>query len=339
MGGGGVLRRAPSVVVAGGAAAALVFLVPRSAGTSWSAVRAAVGTLTLADLGLLTALWCAGLVAHTFVLTASLPGLTTVRALMLNLSGSAVANVLPMGGAAGVGLNYAMARAWGYSSRSFGTFTAVSNLLSVLAKLAAGALGAGLVLIAGRSAPWPHTVVRAVVVAVVCVVPVLMMVLLSRRATSVLGAACDRLVAAVARRSGRTARPNLRGRLPALRADTGRVVRGRWRQLTTGMAAYLALQAALLWTCVHVLGGSLGLVVVAAALAVDRLLTMVPITPAGAGLVEAGTVAVLVALGANPVLATSTVLVYRTFTFLLEIPVGAAALALWVLRRTWTVPA
>ena len=86
------------------------------------------------------------------------------------------------------------------------------------------------------------------------------------------------------------------------------------------------------------LGGWLGLVVVAGALAVDRLLTMVPITPAGAGVVEAGTVAVLVALGVDPVLATSTVLVYRVFTFLLEIPVGGAALAVWVLRRSRAVP-
>jgi len=104
------------------------------------------------------------------------------------------------------------------------------------------------------------------------------------------------------------------------------------------MLAYLALQGVLLWACVHVLGGSLGLVVVAAALAVDRLLTMVPITPAGAGVVEAGTVAVLVALGVDPVLATSTVLVYRVFTFLLEIPVGGAALVVWVLRRGRAVP-
>jgi len=86
-------------------------------------------------------------------------------------------------------------------------------------------------------------------------------------------------------------------------------------------------------------GRSLGLVVVAAALAVDRLLTMVPITPAGAGLVEAGTVAVLVALGVDAVLATSTVLVYRAFTFLLEIPVGGAAFAVWLLRRARTAPA
>ena len=36
------------------------------------------------------------------------------RALALNLGGSSVANVLPFGGAAGIGINYAMLRSWGY---------------------------------------------------------------------------------------------------------------------------------------------------------------------------------------------------------------------------------
>ena len=49
----------------------------------------------------LVVLWVAGLVAHTMTLTAALPGLTHRRALLLSLTGSAVANVLPLGGAAG----------------------------------------------------------------------------------------------------------------------------------------------------------------------------------------------------------------------------------------------
>ena len=335
---GRVLRRLPAVLAAVACAGVLVLLVPRTVGTTWSAVHATVATLTVADVGLLTVLWAAGLLAHSRVRTASLPGLTTVRALVLNLTGSAVANVVPLGGAAGVGLNFAMARAWGFSSRSFRTFTAVSNLLVVLAKLAAGAVGAALVLVAGRSVAWPVDVVRAVVTAVLCVVPLLLVVLLSRRATSAVGRGVDRVVAWVGRRTGSAVRTSLGSGLPALRADTGRVVRDRWRQLGAGTATYLALQGALLWTCVHVLGGSPGWVVVVVALAADRLLTMVPITPAGAGLVEAGTVAVLVALGVDAVLATSAVLVYRAFTFVLEIPVGAATFAVWALRRTVAVP-
>ncbi|MEZ5191932.1 MAG: hypothetical protein R2734_05130 [Nocardioides sp.] len=45
-------------------------------------------------------------------LRAALPGLSMRRALTLSLTGSAVANVLPVGGAAGIVLNHRMTRSW-----------------------------------------------------------------------------------------------------------------------------------------------------------------------------------------------------------------------------------
>lgn len=68
---------------------------------------------------------------------------------------------------------------------------------------------------------------------------------------------------------------------------------------------------------------------VAAAFAVERVATLLPVTPAGTGPAEAGAVAVLVALGGAPVAAAAGVLLYRLFTVLLEIPVGAIWLAGW----------
>ncbi len=336
---GTVVRRLALSAAAVAATSAAVVLVPRTVGATWAGVHATLGTLTAGDLGLLTILWLAGIAAHSFVLTASLPGLSNLRALTLNLTGSAVANVMPLGGAAGVGLNFAMARAWGFSPRSFRTFTAVSNLLSVLAKLVAGTAGIALVVAAGRSPDWPAAVLRSIAVAMVVVVPLVAAVVLSEGFTRALGRGGDRVVAAAARvvRSG--ARTDLRTSLPGLRADTAVVVRERWGRLSGAMASYLALQGALLWTCLHLLGVTPGIVVLVAALAVDRLLTMVPITPAGAGVVEAGTVAVLVALGTDPVRATSAVLLYRAFTFLLEIPVGGAAIAVWLVHRRTGVAA
>ncbi len=66
------------------------------------------------------------------------------------------------------------------------------------------------------------------------------------------------------------------------------------------MVVYLALQAALLWTCLHMLGNQFTGAAVLTAFAVDRLLTAVPLTPGGSGVVEAGTAAALIALGGAP---------------------------------------
>jgi len=74
-------------------------------------------------------------------------------------------------------------------------------------------------------------------------------------------------------------------------------------------------------------------------LAVDRLLTLVVFTPGGAGVVEIGTVAALVALGGAPVAVTAGVVLYRGFTCLLEIPVGGTTLAIWLLHNRRRVAA
>jgi uncharacterized protein (TIRG00374 family) len=97
------------------------------------------------------------------------------------------------------------------------------------------------------------------------------------------------------------------------------------------MVAYLVLQLALLWLCFQLLGTSLSPPVLITGLAVERLLTLIPITPGGAGVVEVGTVAALVALGGDPTAVTAGMVLFRGFTYLLEIPVGGVTLALWLL--------
>src|SRR3954449_639405 len=120
-------------VVSGGLVLAALF--PVVAGTPWRAIGTTVGSVPVAALLALVALWAAGLVTHTIALTAALPGLTHRRALLMSLTGSAVANVLPLGGAAGVALNYRMTRAWGFTPASFASYTVVTNFWDTVTKL------------------------------------------------------------------------------------------------------------------------------------------------------------------------------------------------------------
>ena len=83
----------------------------------------------------LAAIWLGGLGIYSLVLSAALPGLGVRRSLLLNLSGSAVANVLPLGGAVATALNWRMVRTWGHSDGSFVAFTLLTNALDVLTKL------------------------------------------------------------------------------------------------------------------------------------------------------------------------------------------------------------
>ena len=108
-----------------------------------------LGGLSVSSVVVLAAVWALGLWVHSFVLTASLPGLGHRRALTLNLTGSAVANVVPLGGAFGVALNWAMVRSWRFRPLAFTRFTLVSNIWDVLAKLLLPVV-ALLALLAGR---------------------------------------------------------------------------------------------------------------------------------------------------------------------------------------------
>jgi uncharacterized membrane protein YbhN (UPF0104 family) len=121
--------------------------------------------------------------------------------------------------------------------------------------------------------------------------------------------------------------------IPAVRADTAAVIRQGWPQLTAGVTSYLLLQGLLWWMCLNVLDSTLGFTAVLAGFALERVLSMLPFTPGGAGLAEAGSVAVLVSLGGDPVTVAAAVLLYRGFAFLIEIPVGGLGILSWLWQQ------
>ena len=96
-----------------------------------------------------------------------------------------------------------------------------------------------------------------------------------------------------------------------------------------GATGYPALQMLLLWSCLFVLQVHVPARAVFAAYAVERMLTLVPLTPGGLGLVETAATATLVGFGAPPVGAAAGVVLFRVFSYLIEIPLGALVAAAW----------
>ena len=315
--------------IAGGAAAALVALVlPRASGAGWHDIAGALSRPSATQLVLLGVLWLAGLCVHTPSLTAAMPGLSHRRALLLNLSGSFVSNLLPLGGAAGTVVNWRMARTWGFSSGAFSRWVVVTNLADTVVKLALP----GIVLCwfaVGSTAP-PRTVGTAAAVgAGVLVVTVVGVALVARddRMLRRAGRWADRAAARV--RVIPDAPEGYGERAARFRSDSARLVRNGWGRMLGGKLAYAALQAVLLWACLRVVGGPVAPLVVASAFVVERVLSMVVVTPGATGVVEVGMVAVLGALGAEPAAAAAGVLLYRGLVVGMEVPVGGLALLGW----------
>lgn len=88
-----------------------------------------------------------------------------------------------------------------------------------------------------------------------------------------------------------------------------------------------------MWSCLVAMQVHVSFGAVMAAYAVERLLTLIPITPGGVGVVETAATAVLVGFGADPVGAAAGVLLFRVFSYLIEIPLGALVTAAWFARR------
>lgn len=328
--------RAPRIVLSLALAVGLLgYALPRLVGTTVHEVVRALGLVTAPESVLLALLWASGLLVYSFVLTAALPGLTRQRALNLNLTGSAVANVLPFGGAAGMSLNYLMIRSWGFSAAGFSAFTLITNIWSVLLKLALPAVALTVLVLSGEHV---NQTVRWTGLGAAAVLGLLVVVLVSGLATHRAAARAAAVLAPVVARGSRlvrrpVAREVVTVELVAFRDHVASLIGQRWRQLTLAMVGYSALQALLLWACLHVVGGRLSPVIVLAGFAVDRIMSMVFLTPGGTGFAEAGTAAVLVALGGAPAVMTAGVLLYRGFTYALEIPVGGLWLGGWLLAR------
>lgn len=65
------------------------------------------------------------------------------------------------------------------------------------------------------------------------------------------------------------------------------------------------------------------------------MITALPITPGGLGVVELGYIGGLVAAGGENYQVVAAVLLFRTLSYALPIPIGAATYGIWHARSSW----
>lgn len=315
-------------------AVALVVYLPQIVQTltgkpvSWRDIGAVFGSIDAGVIVLMTAVWLLSLLAYTFVLTASLPGLGRLQALTLNAAGSAVSNLLPFGGAAGVALTFAMARGWGFANRPIVVMTLVTGIWNTLFRFVLPAVGIVALLTAGK-VPDP-TVAKAGWVgaaSILALSAVVAAALYWDRAAAALGRGLDGLARLVRLRI----RPS--ESFDRLRADTAGIVHTRWPGLSLGMVSFLVMQWAIMLVCMFATGAYPGPAESIAVFALSRVLTTALVTPSGAGIMESGVVLLLVAFGVETAPATATALLFGFWTYTIEIPFGGLALGAWALLR------
>lgn len=305
-------------------------VLPRIADVSevWTTIRA----MTWLEITTLSgvALW--NLVSYWVVLMAVLPRLSLRQAAAVNLTGGAVSNTIPGGGAVAVGVTYAMLASWGFANSGIALAVLVSGIWNTFVKLGLPVIALGLLVVqqraTGSMAIGAAIGTAALVTAVATYALMLRSPALAERVGSLLG----RTVTWV---RARVRRPPVTGWGEAsvrFRSQTIDLLRGRWPVITVAsLLSHLALYLVLLLTLRHVgvSEAEVGWVTVLGAFAFVRLLSALPVTPGGLGVVELGLTGALVLAGGDRAQVVAAVLVYRVLTFLPTIPLGAAAYLLW----------
>src|SRR3954465_15768511 len=328
-----VLPPAPSGVLV---AAVFFWFLPQF--TSISAIWVSVRSMSALQIGILVvaALW--NLASYQFVMTTTMPGLTFRQAAVSTESTTAVSNTLVGGAAIALGLTYAMNSSWGFSRSRTSVSLLVSGLWNNFAKLGLPVLA--LVLLAFSGSPTTGRLLAGVlgVAALIAAVVLLGLLLRSEQAAARIGSGAAGLVSRARRLFGAGPVTGWDRATTKFRRRTVLLLHARWHWITLAtLVSHLSLFAVLL-LALRFVGVSAAEVSLAEALGIfafARLLTAIPFTPGGLGIIEVALITGLAAAGGARAEVAAAVLIFRALTYVLPIPVGLATYVFWRRNHSW----
>ncbi len=332
-------RRAVLRFALGVALAAAVFaeVVPRIA--SYGSVAHRLATVSVP--------WALGLAAAALldVVTtalpwqAVLPQLSFLGALAFTQASTALTTVFPGGAPLGMALSFGFLRRLRVDRGHAGFAVAVTGIWSQVTILVYPLVGAILVFATGRLSGSTAAIAGASAVGGAVIVGIAVAALRSAAAAQRLGDVAARLATRVARILHRDP-PDWSGEaLVRLRAERLVLLRRRWPMLTIAtlanqLTAYLVFELSL--RAVGVPLSSLPPSETFLAWAIGRVISSLPLTPGGIGVVELGMIGTLVGFGASNTHVVAAVLLYRGVIVLPTLVIGL--LALPFLRRLASAP-
>ncbi|MGH8836252.1 MAG: lysylphosphatidylglycerol synthase transmembrane domain-containing protein [Actinomycetes bacterium] len=306
--------------------------------TSLSDVWSAIQAMTWLELATLTlaAIW--NLATYWLVMVATMPGLTYGQAAVVAGTSTAVSNTIPGGSAVGIGVSYAMYDSWGFSRSRSSVSLLVAGIWNNFVKLGMPILA--LALLALQGGPGGGRLVAGLVglAGLIASVVVFARVLRSEDDARRVGLRAGRIASRVARLLNRPPVSGWENATVKFRSRTILLLRARWHWITlTTVVSHLSLYFVLLLALRHVgvSEAELSWVQVLVVFSFARLLTVVPYTPGGLGVIELVLITGLSAAGGPRALVAAAVLVFRALTYVLPIPLGLATYVFWRRNRSW----
>jgi len=327
------LQAAVSILLVGG-----IFYFVLGQFADLSSVWRAIRSLTRYEVAILLVLAAWNLVTYWIQMVVSTPGLTYPQSMVLTESTTAVSNALPAGGAIGVGLTYSILGSWGFSNSRATLAVLVSGIWNNFAKLGMPVVALAILAVQGESSGGRMVAAAAGLVGLIAVVTIFALILHSEPFARQLGLFTQRIATRIRRvfRKGPATGWDL-----AVTKFRGRVlayVHRRWLALTViTVVGHLSLFLVLL-ACLRVMGVSeqeAGWAEVLAVFSFARLVTAIPITPGGVGIVELALIGGISAAGGERAEVVAAVLIYRLLTYVVPIVFGGITYVYWRRNRSW----
>lgn len=340
-----ILQAAVSIAVA-----VLIFalIIPKIA--SYQVVWQTIRQLTPLQLGGLVLATVFNLFTYWWQMMAAMPGLSTAKAAVNNQTGTTISNILPGGVVIALGIVMKMFRSWGFSPTAIGLELSLTGIWNSFLKLGLPVVALAMVALTGVSNP--ALIAPAVIGLFILAGCVLLfaLALWKKQFTRAIGRGLGRALSwprAVVRKPPLA---NWGDRAVRFRGDTIDLVSARWIALTlTTILSHLALYFILLLALrdLGVSGTEIGWAETLAVFSLGRLVTALPITPGGVGLIEVVYILGLAVIARthaqvpDPVLKaqiTAAVLIFRTLTYGIQIPLGGITYVIWRTKKSWLRP-
>jgi putative heme transporter len=304
----------------------------------FSSVLAVLRTLTLTESAILAAIAVWNLMTYWIVVVITTPGLTMPQAAVLTQSTTAVANTVPAGGAVAVGLTYSMMSSWGFSKSRTTLSVVVTGIWNNFLKLGLPIVALAIVLLQGQAGGGRMIAAVAGLAGLVGAIVVFALILRSEDFARKTGLVTQRWATALLRIIHRGPAKGWDIAVSTWRSRVIGLVRYRWLTLTLAVVvSHLSLYAVLV-VCLRAMGVSeeeVGWAQILLVFAFARLVTAIPLTPGGVGVIELALIAGITSAGGEAANVVAGVLLYRLLTYVLPIVVGAGTYVFWRRNRSW----
>jgi putative heme transporter len=342
-----IIRAIQIVVSLGIVVGIFVGVLPKFA--DYSKVWSTIGNLTWLELVSLLLVTVLNILTYWPQMMAAMPGLTFWQAGVNNQSSTTIANTLPLGGALATGVSYTMYRSWGFTNGAIVLETLITGVWNTFIKLGMPVI-ALIALVATGDATKALMIPTVIGVAVLGAAVILFgMILHSKRLARRVGSGLGKVVSWF-RRLVKKPPVDWAKAAVRFRHQTIELVAQRWVALTLStVVSHTCLYLVLLLSLRHVgiAEHEISWAQVLGVFAFVRLISALPITPGGVGLVELGYIGALYVAGKNrtnvPIdvfkaQVAASVLLFRTLTYGLQIPLGVFTYVVWRLKKSWRKP-